>query len=151
MATASNFITMWLCTTYIFKGLEGIPIKWWVFDYTSAESLMLSGFISFLIATTVGQIVNYIVQRKVTFKSNAEFSKSIPKYIVMVILIVIVSTALPGKTQVLLANFGVPSMLVPFGANIINLGVQVAISFTAMKFIILPEGKKENVLEGTVG
>ena len=69
----------------------------------------------------------------------------------MVIVIVIVSTALPGKTQVLLANFGVPSMLVPFGANIINLGVQVAISFTAMKFIILPEGKKENVLEGTVG
>lgn len=150
VATVANFVTMWLATTFIFKSLEEIPIKWWIFDYSSKESLMLSGFISFLLATTVGQIVNYIVQRKVTFKSNTEFSKSIPKYIVMVIVIVIVSTALPGKTQMVLAKIGVPGSLLPFGANIINLVVQVAISFTAMKFIILPEDKDKKVLEGVM-
>ena len=148
VATFANFVTMWIATTFLFKSLEETPFKWWIFDYTSKESLMLSGFISFLVATTVGQIVNYIVQRKVTFKSNSEFSRSIPKYIIMVVVIVIVSTALPGKTQMVLAKIGVPSALLPFGANIINLGVQVAISFTVMKFIILPETKEDKVLKG---
>ena len=68
----------------------------------------------------------------------------------MVIVIVIVSTAPPGKTQMVLAKLSVPSALLPFGANIINLGVQVAISFTAMKFIILPETKEDKVLKGAI-
>ena len=49
-----------------------------------------------------------------------------------------------------LAKLSVPSALLPFGANIINLGVQVAISFTAMKFIILPETKEDKVLKGVI-
>ncbi len=142
VATVANFVTMWICTSFLFRGLSKTPFKFWIFDYTNPESLMLAGFTSFLIATTVGQIVNYIVQRKVTFKSNADFSKSIPKYIVMVIVIIIISTALPGKSQEILANIGVPKTLLPFCANIINLVVQVVISFTAMKYIILPEDKE---------
>ncbi len=147
VATAANFITMWLGTTFLFTGLQDIPFKLWIFDYTTEDSLMLAGFISFLIATTIGQIVNYIVQRKVTFKSNADFGKSIPKYIVMVIVIVIISTALPGKTQEILAGIGIPKALLPLGANLINLAVQVIISFTAMKYIILPEKVPEVIVE----
>ncbi|MCR5102174.1 MAG: GtrA family protein [Butyrivibrio sp.] len=142
-ATVANFVSMWIFTTFIFKGLSDIPFKFWLFDYTTPESLMLTGFISFLLATTIGQIVNYIVQRKVTFKSNADFSKSIPKYIVMVIAIVIISTALPGKSQEMLAHIGLPESILPFGANLINLVVQVVISFTAMKYFILPEDKSK--------
>ena len=146
-ATVTNFVVMWLCTGFIFKGLSGIPFKFFVFDYSMPESLMLCGFLSFLIATTLAQVVNYIVQKKFVFKSNAQFAEAIPKYVLMVIFMVIISAALPGYSQKFLIGLGVPEGFAPTGANIINIFTQVLISFPTMKFWIMPSdgnGKKES-------
>lgn len=142
-ATVTNFIVMWICTGFLFKGLEEQPFHFWVFDYTSADSLMLGGFLSFLIATTAAQIVNYIVQKKFVFKSNAAFSTAIPKYVVMVVVLVVVSAALPAYTQDLLAGLGLPKGLIPTAANCINILAQVVISYPSMKFWIMPKKKAE--------
>ena len=142
-ATITNFILMWICTGFVFKGWKDRPFKFFVFDYTTPESLMLCGFLSFLIATTAAQIVNYIVQKNFTFKSNASFSKAIPKYIVMVVVLVSVSAALPAYTQKALVEIGVPGTLVPTFANCVNILVQVLISFPSMKFWIMPSNHKK--------
>lgn len=142
-ATVTNFILMWLCTGLIFKGLSNKPFKFFVFDYTTPESLMLCGFLSFLVATTAAQIVNFIVQKNFVFRSNAAFQTAVPKYIVMVIVLVVISAALPGYSQKFLVSIGIPAGLAPTLANVCNIAVQVIISYPSMKFWIMPGDKKK--------
>ena len=142
-ATATNFILMWLCTGLVFKGLSDKPFRFLVFDYSTPESLMLCGFLSFLVATTAAQIVNFIVQKNLVFKSNATFQTAVPKYIIMVIVLVLISAALPGYSQKFFVNIGVPAGLAPTLANICNIAVQVIISYPSMKFWIMPGDKKK--------
>jgi len=98
-ATVTNFVVMWLCTGFIFKSLKEIPFQFFIFDYTSKGSLMLCGFLSFLIATAAAQTVNFFVQKNWVFKSNAAFASAVPKYILLAVVLVIVSAALPAYSQ----------------------------------------------------
>lgn len=141
IATVTNFIIMWLCTGIVFTRLKAVPFKFFVFDYSTEESLMLCGFLSFLIATTCAQIVNYLVQKNLTFKSNASFATAVPRYVVMVIVLVLVSAALPAYTQVLLADLGFPAALTPTLANLVNIVVQVLISYPSMRFWVMPPAR----------
>lgn len=140
-ATVTNFIVMWVCTGIVFKGLNDRPFKFLVFDYTTAESLMLCGFLSFLIATATAQAVNFFVQKKLVFKSNVAFQSAIPKYAVMVVVLVLISAALPAYSQKFFVGMGVPRGLVPTLANVGNIAVQVIISYPTMKFWVMPKEK----------
>lgn len=150
-ATLTNFLVMWLCTGVIFKGISDKPFKFLFFDYSTPESLMLCGFLSFLIATTAAQIVNYIVQKNLVFKSDASFEEAIPKYVVMVIVLVIVSTVLPGYSQKFFMSIGVLEKLAPTLANMCNILIQVVISYPSMKFWIMPKKKETVIKEKIIG
>lgn len=142
-ATVTNFIIMWICTGAIFKSLSDTPFSWFIFDYSdTAKNLGLCGFLSFLIATAGAQTVNFFVQKNWVFKSNAAFEKAVPKYIILAIVLVIVSAALPAYSQKALASTIFPSSVVPTMANIINIIVQVVISYPAMKLWIMPKNDK---------
>ena len=140
VATIVNFVVMWICTGYIFKNLKNIPFKAFIFNYEDniEQNLGLAGFLSFLIATTLAQTVNFLVQKNFVFKSNAQFSKAVPKYIVLAVVLVIISAALPAYTQKILRDINISNALVPTLANFINIIVQVVISYPVMKFIIMP-------------
>lgn len=138
-ATVTNFIVMWVCTGYIFKGFVDIPFKFIIFDYTTVESLMLCGFLSFLIATAAAQTVNFFVQKNFVFKSNAAFATAVPKYIILAVILVVVSAALPAYSQRFFINIGIPAGFAPTLANILNILVQVILSYPAMKFWIMPK------------
>lgn len=140
-ATVTNFIFMWLCTGFIFKSFSNQPFQFFIFNYTTPESLMLCGFLSFLVATALAQTVNFFVQKNWVFKSNAQFGKAVPKYILLAVVLVIVSAALPAYSQTLFVSWGVPSGFAPTLANILNILVQVVLSYPAMKFWILPKVK----------
>lgn len=142
-ATVTNFVVMWLTTGFIFKGLSEQPFKFLIFDYTTTESLMLCGFLSFLIATAAAQTVNFFVQKNFVFKSNADFASAVPKYIVLAVVLVIVSAALPAYSQKLFINIGISAGLAPTLANILNIVVQVVLSYPAMKFWIMPKNKEK--------
>lgn len=142
-ATVTNFAVMWLGTSIIFKGLKVTPFHFFIFDYTSAQSLMLCGFLSFLIATAAAQAVNFFVQKNLVFKSNAAFASAVPKYILLAVLIVIVSAALPAYSQQLFIQMGVPAGLAPTLANVLNIFVQVVLSYPSMKFWIMPKKKEK--------
>ena len=140
-ATVTNFVVMWTCTGFLFKSFSSQPFRFFLFDYTTPESLMLCGFLSFLVATAAAQTVNFFVQKNWVFKSNAQFAKAVPKYIVLAVLLVIISAALPAYSQAMFVKLGVPQGLAPTLANIVNIVVQVVISYPAMKFWIMPEQK----------
>ena len=115
-ATIINFIVMWLCTGFIFTAFNTRPFQFFIFRYTNVDrDLGLCGFLSFLVATAVAQTVNFFVQKNLVFKSNAAFGNAVPKYMV-------------------------PAALAPTLANVVNIVVQVTVSFPAMKFWIMPEG-----------
>ena len=121
-ATVTNFIMMWLCTGVIFTAWKTTPFR-------------------FLLATALAQTVNFFVQKNLVFKSDAAFEKAIPKYVVFAIFLVLVSAALPGYSQSLFIKMGISAALAPTLANIVNIVVQVLLSYPTMKFWIMPKGK----------
>lgn len=141
-ATVVNFIVMWICTGFVFKSFNAQPFQFFLFHYTTPESLMLCGFLSFLVATALAQTVNFFVQKNWVFKSNTQFGKAVPKYILLAVVLVIVSAALPAYSQALFVDLGVPKGLAPTLANILNIVVQVVLSYPAMKFWIMPKDNK---------
>ena len=141
-ATVTNFIVMWICTGFVFAGFKDIPFRFFIFDYTSEGSLMLCGFLSFLIATALAQAVNFFVQKNLVFKSNAAFASAVPKYILLAVVLVIVSAALPAYSQQLIIRLGIPAGFAPTLANVVNILVQVILSYPTMKFWIMPKVKE---------
>ena len=102
---------------------------------------MLCGFLSFLVATAAAQTVNFFVQKNLVFKSNADFGKAVPKFIILAVVLVILSAALPAYSQALFINIGVPAGVAPTLANIVNILMQVIISYPTMKFWVMPDNK----------
>lgn len=141
-ATLVNFAVMWLCTGFVFTGLKSTPFQWLFFQYTTGESLGLCGFLSFLTATAAAQTVNFFVQKDLVFKSDAQFAQSVPKYALLAVLLVTISAALPAYSQKMFASWGLPHALLPTLANVLNILVQVALSYPAMKFWIMPKSQK---------
>ena len=142
-ATITNFAVMWVCTEVGFRRFREIPFQVFVFDYTTKESRMLCGFLSFLVATAAAQTVNFFVQKNLVFHSDAAFGKAVWKYAILAVVLVIVSTALPAYSQRWFAGLGISETIIPTLANILNILVQVVISYPAMKFWVMPEKKKE--------
>lgn len=139
-ATITNFAVMWLCTGFVFASYASVPFRFLIFRYTDVErDLGLCGFLSFLAATAAAQTVNFFVQKNLVFKSNAAFGKAAPKYIVLAVALVVISAALPAYSQALLMGMGVPGGFAPTLANVINIVVQVVVSYPAMKFWIMPK------------
>lgn len=99
---------------------------------------MLCGFLSFLVATACAQTANFFVQKNLVFKSNANFGKAVPKFIILAVVLVILSAALPAYSQALFINIGMPAGLAPTLANIVNILMQVIISYPTMKFWVMP-------------
>ena len=72
-------------------------------------------------------------------KSNAAFQKAVPKYIILAVVLVLISSALPAYSQAVFIRIGIPQGLAPTLANILNILLQVLISYPSMKFIIMKE------------
>lgn len=138
VATVTNFVVMWICTGFLFTAFSQMPFRFLIFNYTNVESdLGLCGFLSFLVATACAQAINFFVQKNFVFKSNAAFAQAVPKYIGLAVVLVIVSAALPAYSQTLFVNLGIPQGIAPTLANLVNILVQVALSYPAMKFWIM--------------
>ena len=95
-------------------------------------------------ATAAAQTVNFFVQKNWVFKSNAQFAQAVPKYIVLAVVLVIISAALPAYSQALFVNIGIPAALAPTLANIVNILAQVVISYPVMKFVIMKKDGQQS-------
>ena len=141
-ATITNFVVMWLCTGFVFAPLKDQPFQFFIFHYTNMESdLGLCGFLSFLVATAAAQTVNFFVQKNLVFKSDARFCRAVPKYVLLAVVLVIISAALPAYSQEVFVRIGIPQGLAPTLANIVNIVLQVVLSYPTMKIWIMPKSR----------
>ena len=140
VSTIARFVMTWIGTAIFITGLGMTsPFGFLIFDYTSASSNGIGGFLTFLIAEVVAQIVNFFVQMKWVFKSDASFKTAAPKYAVLAIVIVVVNLVLPGHvTELCQGTFGMGAQAAGTIASVVNTVLAVVVSFPILKFWITP-------------
>ena len=72
-------------------------------------------------------------------------AKAVPQFIVLAVVLVIISAALPAYSQSLFVSWGVSTVLAPTLANIVNILAQVVISYPTMKFVIMKKVPEQAV------
>ncbi|WYJ87751.1 hypothetical protein A5866_002875 [Enterococcus sp. 12C11_DIV0727] len=137
VATVTNFAVLWASSGLLPLFIENTAFQWFIFDYPTSEGGRV-GFVSFLIAYVCAQIVNFVVQRNVVFGSTNKIGKSLPWYVLIVVVAGIISIWLPphviGSIKPVVGDFA------PTIANVVNIIIQVVIIYPMMKFVIM---KKE--------
>ena len=141
VSTIARFVMTWIGTAVFINGLKILsPFKFLIFDYTSEGSHGLGGFLTFLIAEVIAQVVNFVVQKTWVFKSNADFSKSAPKYAILAVVIVVVNLILPGHvTNFCINQFGMGAGGASTVATVVNTLLAVVVSYPLLKFWIMPK------------
>jgi len=135
-------ITRIVCSTAgagLFVNVLGLttPFRFLIFNYTSDGSNGVGGFITFLIAEVLAQVVNYFVQMKWVFKSEQGYGESAWKYVILAEVIVVVNLMLPGYvTDFCTDTFGVGPALASNIASVVNTLLAVVVSFPILKFWI---------------
>ena len=146
ISTITRFVCTWIGTALFVKALSmTTPFKFLIFDYTSAGSNGIGGFLTFLIAEVMAQIVNFFVQMKLVFKSDAGMKEAGWKYAVLAVVIVVVNLILPGHVTNFCTNtLGLGSGVASTIASVVNTLLAVVVSFPLLKFWIMPSGKTED-------
>ncbi len=151
VSTITRFVITWIGTAIFVSALGMVsPFKFLIFNYTSDGSNGLGGFLTFFFAEVLAQIVNFFVQKNWVFKSNADFSKSAPKYAVLAVVIVVVNLILPGYvTEICKTSLHMNDGLAGTVASVVNTLLAVVVSYPLLKFWIMPKDKTENSVEKT--
>lgn len=144
VSTISRFALTWVGTAVFINALQLTqPFHFLVFDYTSPSSNGLGGFVTFLLAEVVAQVVNFFVQKTWVFRSDASFSQAAWKYAVLAVLIVVVNLVLPGHVMGLCQGaLGMGPELAGTVASVVNTLLAVVVSFPLLKFWIMPDGAR---------
>lgn len=140
ISTITRFACTWLGTALFINALGlTAPFRFLIFDYTTAGSNGVGGFVTFLIAEVLAQVVNFFVQMKWVFKSTADFSEAAPKFAVLAVLIVVVNLILPGHvTSFCESTWGLGAGVSGTIASVVNTLLAVIVSFPLLKFWITP-------------
>lgn len=143
ISTITRFVVTWIGTAILVAWL-GItqPFSFLIFNYTGTGSNGLGGFLTFLFAEVLAQIVNFIVQMKWVFKSDSSFSDAAWKYAILAVIIVVVNLVLPSYVTELCTSWGWNSAISATVASVVNTVLAVVVSYPLLKFWIMP--KKSN-------
>lgn len=147
-ATITNFLVLWISTSFLFAGLANqacnilrLPFgeNAYLFSYPASSDggTGLCGFLGFLLAYICAQIVNYLVQKKLVFKSNVDISKTIGWYVTTVIVVGIICQIVGGYGSNFFMSLGLSEGFAPIATNIVNIMIQVVINYPMMKFVIM--------------
>ncbi|MCF2707023.1 GtrA family protein [Arcanobacterium haemolyticum] len=144
ISTITRFVVAWIGTA-VFVSAMGMtsPFKFLIFDYSSANSNGIGGFLTFLIAEVLAQIVNFLVQMKWVFKSDSSFKDAAWKYAILAVIIVVVNLILPGRVTELCTNWGMNAGVASTIASAVNTMLAVIVSYPLLKFWIMPKNSKK--------
>ena len=131
--------------------------KWFVFDYSAANSGGIGGFLAFLISTTIAQILTFILNRKKTFRATNNVVWSAIMYTVMVIAIIIANAALCGVIKAAIMDAmlaakidnGISDFVAGTVSKMVGGALSWVISFLMSKFVIMRSPKAKNVATET--
>ncbi len=144
VASAVELAVFSLCNYLIFGTYKQTPFVWLIFRYDEASG-GLCFFLSLAVSFVIAQLVNFIVQRKVTFEANNSGAASAIMFTVMMVGIFLLQLWLP---TILRAPFSA-SMSGDTAELLIKLlcmFIGFVISFPLNKYVIMrrkPEKKME--------
>ena len=140
ISTITRFVCTWIGTAVFVTALALTqPFGFLIFDYTSANSGGLGGFLTFLLAEVLAQVVNFFVQKRWVFKSDASFSTAAPRFAVLAVVIVVVNLVLPGRVTSLCVGLGMASGVAATVASVVNTLLAVVVSYPLLKFWVMPK------------
>lgn len=131
-----------LLNSVILKSMNTEPFHWWIFNYNGGVGGGLGTMISFLISTTLAQIVSFVTNRKKTFNANNNIVFSAIMYTLMVIVIICLQTY-TGPLMVIaidkwLNNAAISGTL----GKLIWMFLSFVIIFPMNKFVIMRKKKE---------
>jgi len=100
-ATIVEFAIYYILQFAVFRGLSKNPLKIWFIPFDGI-GLMLS----FIISTTIGYVLAFIFNRKVTFAANSNPLFSAIAYFVMVIFTIFATTAIGSAISTAMTKAG---------------------------------------------
>ena len=95
ISTITRFVVTWIGTAIFITGL-GLtqPFHFLIFNYDTKGN-GLGGFLTFLLAEVLAQVVNFFVQMKWVFKSDSSFKDAAWKYVILAVIIVFIVVLWP--------------------------------------------------------
>ena len=120
------------------------PFHFLIFNY-DPKGNGLGGFLTFLLAEVLAQVVNFFVQMKWVFKSDSSFKDAAWKYVILAVIIVVVNLVLPGYVTGLCQGWGMNAGIAGTIASVVNTLLAVIVSYPLLKFWVMPKSddKKE--------
>ena len=132
--------------------LFGVGFDWNIFGYAvkyEAGEVAVGGglgyFCAYMIAMTIGEAINFPIQKNFVFRSKGNLGKQIAWYMVAFIIINCVVNSI-NCVWVAVAGLFVPDWLYNIGTTVLQGGISMVVVFFVNK-IIFPQGeqKKEAV------
>ena len=156
ISTITRFVVTWIGTAIFISGL-GLtqPFHFLIFNYDTKGN-GLGGFLTFLLAEVLAQVVNFFVQMKWVFKSDSSFKDAAWKYVILAVIIVFIvvlwpifdpsgTHVLPGYVTGLCQGWGMNAGIAGTIASVVNTLLAVIVSYPLLKFWVMPKSddKKE--------
>ena len=141
ISTITRFVVTWIGTAIFISGM-GLtqPFHFLIFNYDT-QGNGLGGFLTFLLAEVLAQIVNFFVQMKCVFKSVSCCMDVAWKYVILAVIIVVVNLVLPGYVTGLCQGWGMGAGIAGTIASVVNTLLAVIVSYPLLKFWVMPKSK----------
>lgn len=139
IASVAELAVYFALDFWVFSALKDVDFSWWILDYSVAKG-GLGTFYAVIISFAVGQVVNFIVQRKSTFKANNNPVFSAVMYSIMVIAVWVLQIFIVG----VIIGWLAPIIGMDWGtilAKAISMTLSLLITFPLNKFVIMRRSK----------
>ena len=141
ISTGVRFVMLWILTP-LFVTVLGMttPFHFAFYNYDSNAG-GVGIFLATIITEIIAQTVNFFVQMKWVFKSDASFMSAAWKYVVLSLIIIMISGFAPSYINEWAASVGVENYASLLTA-IFNTLLAVIVSYPLLKFWIMPKSKE---------
>ncbi len=146
----TEFVVMFLLCNIILVPLSGLEFNFLFFKYDGSDvNSGVNAMIAYLVSTTVGNMISFVINRKKTFKSATNPTFSVVATLVMIVFIICVSTYVGPEFQGWISsllngmqNESLKNTLVTLISKSVICCITFVFVFLMDKFVILREPKK---------
>ena len=113
--------------------LFGISFKWYIIGY-SAEQGGLAYFCAYMVAMVIGEVINFLIQRKWVFRSNGNILRQGLWYLLAFCVVTCIVNSI-NCVWVAVAGHFVAPWLYNIGTTVLNGGVSMVVFFVVNKIV----------------
>ncbi|TCD54315.1 PTS cellobiose transporter subunit IIC [Alloscardovia theropitheci] len=142
ISTVVRFVLLWILTP-VFVGALGLtaPFHFAFYNYDSAAG-GVGIFLATIITEIIAQTVNFFVQMKWVFNSDASFMSAAWKYVILSLLIIMISGFAPSYINEWANSIGWGAAASTLSA-VFNTIAATIVAYPLLKFWIAPKSKDE--------